>query len=222
MMTVIPSFGKGWRICGGWLLGLCLATTAPRTGSAQAAQQAAVLRAAATHPRPGDKLVIKVPREPLLGDTAAMVNERGEVSLTKLGVVQVSRFTITELQDTLRARYSRYLKDPGIDIVLLRRVSVNGEVAKPNVYYVDVATMLRDVIAKAGGITESGDHNKVTIVRNGDRLRVRNWEQDQTPATDLQSGDEVIVERRNWFALNALPVAGTAIALVTLLATLRR
>jgi polysaccharide export outer membrane protein len=151
-----------------------------------------------------------------------MVNERGEVSLTKLGVVQVSRFTITELQDTLRVRYSRYLRDPGIDIVLLRRVSVNGEVAKPNVYYVDVATMLRDVIAKAGGITESGDHKKVTIVRDGERLRVRNWEQDQTPATDLQSGDEVIVERRNWFALNALPVAGTAIALVTLLATLRR
>src|SRR5204862_36777 len=81
-----------------------------------------------------------------------------------------------QLQDTLRTRYSEFLRDPELEVAVLRRVVVNGEVKVPNVYLVDVSSTVRDVIAKAGGLTESGSASRVSIVRDGKRLSVKGWE----------------------------------------------
>ena len=93
---------------------------------------------------------------------------------------------------------------------------------KPNVYYVDVATTLRDVIAKAGGITPDGSDGRVDIVRRGQRTRVKNWQDDFTLASDLNSGDQIIVGRRTWFSRNAFSAISSFGLLVSLYVTLRR
>jgi protein involved in polysaccharide export with SLBB domain len=191
-------------------------------GSAQSlTDTTAAERAAAAHIEPGDRLVLKVWREPLLSDTA-MVNERGEVVLPRLGIVHVTHHSISSLQDTLRARYAAFLRNPAVTIVVLRRVVVNGEVVRPDVYMVDVATTLRDVIARAGGIKETGNAKKVSIVRDGRTIRVPNWDRDRTVASDLRSGDQILVGRKNWLALNTMPALSIVSIVASIALSLRR
>ena len=171
--------------------------------------------------QPGDRMVVKVYRELELSDTV-MVTADGKIVLARIGTVDATSLTIAALADTLRGRYARFLRNPAVDLVILRRVAVNGEVAKPNVYYVDIATTLRDVIARAGGITEVGDASHVEIIRRGERIRVPNWQDDFTLASDLNSGDEIVVGMRPWLSRNAFSAVSAFSLVVSLFVTLRR
>src|SRR5688572_25973162 len=84
-------------------------------------------RTAALPVRPGDRVVLNFLRDRELSGTVE-VSERGEAAFPKLGLMRVTHMRIGELQDTLRARYAEYLRAPEIEISVLRRVVVNGEV----------------------------------------------------------------------------------------------
>ena len=183
---------------------------------------AAAERSALATVQAGDKISLKVYRELELSDSSVMVNADGSIVLARIGRLQATGLTISALTDTVRARYARFLRNPAVELVVLRRVAVNGEVMKPNVYYVDVATTLRDVIARAGGITPDGSSGRVDIVRRGERTRVANWQDDFTLASDLSSGDQIIVGRRPWFSRNAFSAISSFGLLVSLYVTLRR
>jgi protein involved in polysaccharide export with SLBB domain len=178
--------------------------------------QTAAERASLGRPHPGDQVDVKVWREPALSDRA-LINERGEVILPKIGVIDIAGHTIASLQDTIRARFARYLVDPGIDITVLRRVAVNGEVARPDVYYLDASTTVREAIARAGGITASGHSGAVSLIRDGTSHRIRNWQQDDSFSSDLRSGDQIVVSRRHWMAQNAIPLASAVGVLAAVL-----
>src|SRR5438045_8375942 len=90
-----------------------------------------VRRAATLHPQPGDRVWFHVWREPKLSDTV-MVDERGDVMLPKVGIVNASALTIGAFRDTVRARIAEFLRDSPIELVVLRRVSVNGAGAPPH------------------------------------------------------------------------------------------
>jgi protein involved in polysaccharide export with SLBB domain len=167
-------------------------------------------RAASARVRAGDRVALNFLRDRELSGEVT-VNERGEAPFPKIGLLRVTDMTIAQLQDTLRARYAEYLRTPEIEIAVLRRVVVNGEVKVPNVYMVDGSSTVRDVIARAGGLTEAGARTKVAIVRDGERIPLRGWERDIGEASDLQSGDQVIVGRKSWFTMNALSVISTAV-----------
>ncbi len=202
---------------------VAVAQSRPGADPTQAGQgvESSARRAAAAHAQPGDRVFVHVVGEPLLSDTVT-VNERGQIAVPKLGVIDITPFTITELQDTLRARYAVYLRAPAIEVLVLRRVSVNGEVAHPNLYLVNVSTTLRDIIAMAGGITENGDRRKVYVVRDGNQTRIPEWESDQSLASDLHSGDQVVVGRRAWWKSNIFPLTSTLILVTSLVISLRR
>lgn len=183
---------------------------------------AAVSAAAAQHLQPGDRLVVRIfGGEQLLADTLP-VSASGSVVLPKLGPVVVTGFDMPTLPDSLRARYARYLRNPTVDVVALRRVSVNGEVKKPDIYYVDLSTTLPDVIAHAGGLTDAANPDRVSIRRGNDVTRIPDWRTSRSSVADLHSGDQVFVGRRSWLAQNILPVASTAAVLVSLFISLRR
>jgi protein involved in polysaccharide export with SLBB domain len=200
-----PSVSTSWVILAATLLALIV----PATVRAQ-------------HPQPGDRLVIRIfGGEQLLADTI-LVSGNGTVVLPKLGPTLVTGFDIPTLPDSLRARYARYLRNPTVDVVVLRRVIVNGEVKKPDIYYVDVSATLPDVIAHAGGLTEAANSSEVLILRNGTTTRVPDWERSRASVGELQSGDQVFVGRRPWLQLNFVSVASTAAVLVSIFITLRR
>lgn len=170
----------------------------------------AATRSASAFVRAGDHVVLQFLREPQL-NAEIVVNERGEAAFPKLGMVPVTHLSIAALRDTLRVRYSEYLRSPEIQVAILRRIVVNGEVRLPNVYMIDLSSTVRDAIARAGGLTEMGNRKNVFIVRNGERIKVRNWEVEASVAGDLQSGDQLVVGRKNWLSVNFLPVVSTAV-----------
>ena len=173
-------------------------------------------------PQVGDRLVVRIfGGDQILADTL-VVSGTGAVVLPKLGPTIVTGFDFASLPDSLRARYARYIRNPAVDVVVLRRVVVGGEVKRPDIYYVDLSATLPDVIAHAGGATESAKRGEVKIVRNGVASVVRDWESSSSRVAELQSGDQIYVPRQSWLALNILPVASTAAVLVSLFISLRR
>jgi polysaccharide export outer membrane protein len=181
---------------------------------------AAARRAGEARVQPGDRVSVKIYREPGLSDEV-LVNPRGDIVLAKIGTVHATNVAIDALQDTLKARYATYLRNPDISMTVLRRVVVNGEVRRPDIYFVDLSSTLRDVIARAGGITEVGNPKNVSIVREGVVIPAPHWQDDVTKAADLQSGDQVVVGMRSWFERNAFALASTGVLVASFVLSLR-
>ena len=171
--------------------------------------------------RQGDVILLHFLRERLLSDSV-VVDSRGEAVFPKLGVMQVSDFTIRELQDTLMVRYREYLREPELQVSVLRRVVVNGEVRMPGVYHIDASSTVRDVIARAGGPTDAANRKKVFVIRDGIQLAATGWDREVTPTTDLRSGDHLMVGRKNWLVMNAFPAISTAISVTSFVIFLTR
>lgn len=172
----------------------------------------AARRAASVAVAAGDRVRVRVWREPTLSDELT-IDERGDLVLPRVGRLHVSGWAIAALQDTLTTRYGEYLRNPSVAVTVLRRIAVQGEVRAPNLYYVDATKTLREVLAEAGGVTEAGNPGKLAIIRDGRPIRVPGWERGEALATDLRSGDQVFVPRRSWLERNALAVASTVGAL---------
>lgn len=171
----------------------------------------------------GDQVRITVwPQSAFGAPVTATVDIAGSIILPQIGRLNVSTIPIKSLRDTLGARLAKFIREPEVDVQVLRRVTVNGAVMKPDVYFVDMAATLRDAVARAGGITEVANRKKVSIIRNGVESRVSNWETDATPASILQSGDQVMVGRRSWLEINILPIASLSLATASFLLSLRR
>ena len=177
-------------------------------------------RASNTLLRPGDRIELQFRRDREL-NSGVNVSERGEAVFPKLGTLDVAGITVGSIQDTLRARYAAYLRQPELEVTVLRRVIVNGEVRMPNVLMLDVNSSVRDAVARAGGLLETAKRSKVFIVRDGQSRRVKNWDTALGPEVDLQSGDQVVVGRKSWLELNALPVISTSVIVIGLIQSLR-
>jgi protein involved in polysaccharide export with SLBB domain len=204
--------GRAGLVVLGWL---CLVLVGAQPSTAQQQTAGAQLNGVGTV-RSGDQIAVRVWRdEDLTGEYT--VDHNGNVVLPRLGVVQVSGRPADELQLWLRREFEQFVPHPSIEITLLRRVGVHGEVRKPDLYMVDLTTTLRDLIAKAGGLNEQADPNKIVIFRDGERIRVGRYEAAQFMAAELQSGDQIVVGRRNWLLLNPLAIVSTATAVASLL-----
>jgi protein involved in polysaccharide export with SLBB domain len=204
-------------------LAACVALAGAGAARAQQSDSlAATARAtSAARMQPGDRILLKVWREPTLSD-ALTVDQNGMVVLPRLGPFSLAQQTVGTLQDSLRVRYAEFLRNPSIEVTILRRVGVHGEVKEPGLYWVDVTTTLRDVIALAGGLTEIANINNVVIVRGPTVLRVGNWERGGPLASDLMSGDQIVVGRTSWLSRNALAVVSGAGVLTSIIITIFR
>lgn len=188
---------------------------------AQSPAVSAAVRSGQASAQAGDRIVVKVYREAELSDTV-LVPADGRLVLARIGTVDATHSTISALADTIRARYSRFLRNPSVSLAVLRRISVNGEVTKPDVYYVDVSMTLRDVIARAGGIVDSGDDSQVDIIRGGERIHVPKWQDDVSLASDLLSGDQIVVGKRSWLSRNLFSAVSSLALVTSIVLSLRR
>jgi polysaccharide export outer membrane protein len=150
------------------------------------------------------------------------VNDRGQVPLPKIGIFEVSPFTIQALEDSLRGRYAEFLRTPAIEVTVLRRLTVAGEVIRPNMYYVDVSTSLREALSVAGGMTENAKRDNVYLMRDGAHVDLPNWQNNDTRVAELRSGDQLMVGRKSWLSINALGATTTLVVVASLLLSLRR
>ena len=171
---------------------------------------------------PGDRVLLHVWQEPTWSDSL-LVGPDGDLVLPRIGRYHAAGVDPVALRDTVQRRLAVYLKDPSVDIVVLRRIAVLGAVRKPDVYYVDAVSSLRDVLARAGGLTDDGDPNRIEIVRGGQGTRLGDWKHIAESVIPMQSGDEVQVGRRSWLTRNAVATfSSVAVAVSVLLTALRR
>jgi polysaccharide export outer membrane protein len=163
---------------------------------------------------PGDQVALKVWSEPELSGTFS-VSDDGEVAMPKVGRVAVAGRPAGAVQDSLRRALSAYIRDPALDVSVLRRVSVMGEVRVPGVYFVDLTNFASDVIAKAGGLTEAANARAIQI-RRGDSTLVVSQFDPSIQHAGLRSGDEIVVRPRGYWARNPAVLVSTITSTLSL------
>lgn len=86
---------------------------------------------------PGDIIFLNFLGAPFMSSTFT-INQEGEIYIPELNLINVSGFTINELEDLLKNKYSEYLFDPEVKISILKyrtiQVYIAGEVKRPGIY----------------------------------------------------------------------------------------
>jgi len=178
-------------------------------GAARAAGGGVTPRAQA-----GDRVVLRIWNEPEMSDTFT-VARTGEVILPRLGATQVAGVEIEALQGSLRTAYAEFLRNPSVEVVVLRRISVLGEVRNPGIYMADLTMGIPELIAQAGGVLNTADPNRVTLMRGSERVEFDRRRQAEMFVAELHSGDQIHVPQRGYLVRNAMPLFSTGLALLT-------
>jgi protein involved in polysaccharide export with SLBB domain len=157
--------------------------------------------------RPGDVVRLRIWREPdLSGDFP--VNESGIVVLPKLG----PRRVVADHPDSLKAwvirSYANVLRNPSIEVLLVRRIQVLGAVKNPGLYPVEPTMTVADAIALAGGTTPQGRSNKVELRRQGETVPGKLAGRLLIGESPIRSGDQIFVPERSWISRNPGIVVG--------------
>ena len=166
---------------------------------------------------PGDVVRIQVWRENDLSGVFT-VDDRGIVTLPLLGEREVTGLDPSELRDVLLTDYKEYLQNPSIEVTILRRITILGEVRSPGLYPVDATISLADALALAGGITPIADPNKIQLVRDNEVIAEGVDQAAVIGASDIRSGDQIVVGMKSWFSRNIAIVLGSTIAAAAIIA----
>jgi len=171
--------------------------------------------------RPGDRLLVKIWLDSSYLDTVR-VDEQGDRRLPRLGRVPFAGVAFGAVPDSVRSAYARILRTKSIEVTPLRRIGVVGAVRRPDVYYLDLNTSVRDAVALAGGVTEIGDPRNVSVIRNGKPELVKDWERNDSVGGLLYSGDEIVVGRQSFIERNAIAVVTAISVFASIIITLTR
>jgi polysaccharide export outer membrane protein len=163
--------------------------------------------------RPGDVVRVWIWREQDYSGEFP-VDARGTVVLPLLGEIVAPGRTAEQLADTLRQAYRKYLNNPSIQVTVLRRVSVQGEVVKPGLYPADATITVGDLVSLAGGVTPNANRDKIRLVRDGRVIVSGLGPGTVLQRSPVQSGDEVFVPQKGWLARNGsvLLLGGVSVA----------
>jgi polysaccharide export outer membrane protein len=150
------------------------------------------------------------------------VDEGGVATLPRLGAWRVADLPADSLKRMLIQAYSKYLRDPAVDVTVLRRVTVLGAVRTPNVYHVEPTMTVADALALAGGAAPNGKLDQVELRRRERGRTVRLTLGTRLADTPIRSGDELYVPQRSWFSRNAPIIFGAIGAAVSVAYLIRR
>lgn len=195
---------------GGFALSLLLLALGARPAAGQAAEEAI---------HPGDVVRLTVIREKeLSGDFP--VNQFGTVVLPLVGEYDVSKETYRTLREKVIRDLREIRQARDVELVVLRKVRVVGEVNAPGVYPLDPTMTVADAIAMAKGRTEMGQEGKVVLRRGGRVVRQDLREETPVSQSPILSGDEIRVPRRSWVDRNLTAVVAGASTLVGVTVTM--
>jgi polysaccharide export outer membrane protein len=125
---------------------------------------------------PGDVLRISVWDEAQL-NTDAVVRPDGKISIPLLPELAVSGMTPEAAQHLVADQLTRFVRHPQVTVIVeeihSRVVYVTGEVQHPGAYPLISPTNVVQMIARAGGPTESARQKEVYVLRQDDSRKVR-------------------------------------------------
>jgi len=153
---------------------------------------------------PGDVIEVFVWKEPDL-TTTAPVRPDGKISLPLLNEFEAQNRTVAQLQMEVSTNLRKYLAEPVVTVILKEvnapRISVLGNVRKPDVYKIHTQVSVLDAIALAGGFNDYAKRNKVIVIRTTAsgtqrfKLNVKKLLEDPNPGIFyLSQNDTIYVE----------------------------
>jgi polysaccharide export outer membrane protein len=203
------------------VLALALSTAAPDGLAAQDPGLATQGDGGDEPIRPGDVVRLAVYRhEDLSRDFP--VNQYGTVVIPRLGEIDVTRETHRSLRDRVIRELRETVVSNSIELMVLKKVRVLGEVNAPGIYLMDPTMTVADALALAGGGTINARRG-IAILRRGGETVVTDLHVD-TRISDsrIRSGDELEVPIRSWVSRNSNAIlasvgafAGLVVALLT-------
>ena len=169
--------------------------------------------------RPGDVVKLTVLRDKDLSGEFP-VNQFGTVVLPLVGEYDVSRESHRSLRDKVikDLQEIRFAKD--IELVVLRRVRVDGEVNEPGLYPLDPTMTVADAVAMAKGRTQFASAGEVVLRRGGEVIDADLLLDQRVSESPIRSGDEIYIPRRGWIDRNFTAVVAGASTVATILVTL--
>lgn len=151
--------------------------------------------------QPGDAIRLEVFREPEIS-REYRVDERGVVVFPLIGDWNVTGYAPDSLRTSLVEAYSKYLREPSIQVTILRRINILGEVRRPGLYPVDTTMSLADALALAGWVSSGGNSRDIRLIRGDVTLRRGLDEAALIGSSPIHSGDQIVVGQRSWFSRN--------------------
>jgi polysaccharide export outer membrane protein len=127
---------------------------------------------------PEDVIEVFVWKQPELS-TTVVIRPDGKISLPLLGELEATDKTAVQLQEMVTHRLLQYVADPMVNVIVREvnspKISVLGQVNKPDRYHIKQRLTVLDAIALAGGFTDFAKRDKVTIIRNSgpEKLRIQ-------------------------------------------------
>ena len=117
---------------------------------------------------PEDVIEVFVWKEPDLS-TTVVVRPDGKISLPLANELDASGKTTSELQEEITKKLERFLNQPVVNVMVKQinslKISVLGEVRKPDVYKIKNRVTVLDAIAMAGGFTDLARPNHIVVLR---------------------------------------------------------
>jgi polysaccharide export outer membrane protein len=150
-----------------------------------------------------DVISFYVHKEPELTSTV-VVRPDGMITLPMAGLIQAAGKTTTELEAEITAKLLKFfLAEPVVNVSVTEvnspKISVFGQVNKPDVFPIKQKMTLLNAIALAGGFTEFAKRDRVFVIRETSsgqetlKFNLKNLSRDQTPFY-LRATDTVFVE----------------------------
>lgn len=145
--------------------------------------------------QPGDVLRITVWRKPEYSGEFGIAAD-GSVLHPLYRKIRVAGIPVSQVETQLRSVLAELETDPQFVVEPLLRVSVEGEVGRPNVFNLPPETTIAQAIAMAGGQTERGRRDRVRVFRDNvyTELDLRG-SGPGSGGMPVQSGDRIIVDR---------------------------
>ena len=174
------------------------------------------------HLSPGDLLMVKVfGHDEYSGQF--QVDETGKLTFPVIGEIDTRNATVADVRERLKQGLGTLFNQPFVIVTPLFRIAVLGEILRPGLYTVDPTLSVIDVIALAGGATQSGNLNDIRLLRGGHEQKV-SLEQQTTvngslEAIGIRSGDQIIVPSHTFTAATMgllLQVLGLGISIILL------
>jgi polysaccharide export outer membrane protein len=120
---------------------------------------------------PEDVLQVAVWNNEAMSRTAP-VRPDGRISLPLLNDVPAAGLTPVELREDLLRRLSAYMPNPEVSVTVTDvrsfKVTVIGQVPRPDRYVLKSAATVMDLLAMAGGFTEFASRSRVVVLRSAD------------------------------------------------------
>jgi protein involved in polysaccharide export with SLBB domain len=174
------------------LLLVCFALVgaAPCSAQGQAPGRTAPLR-------PGDALAVEVWLHPELSGTFE-IDELGLIQQPLYHSLAVGGKSLAEIETTFAQFLLAFDKEPRFVVRALMKISVEGQVARPNIYRVPAPTTVPEALALAGGTVGRPDLERVVLQRGNEKqtFDVRSVDI-RDAAMVVQSGDRIIVHSRH-------------------------